>query len=72
MRDEIGWYPTDLQLFIVKKLKEGMREKAWFRSDLAKEAGVNYHHLISLLNLKCGGSMDTWDKLLKAVGYEYE
>ena len=49
-----------------------MTRRRWSQARLAQATGVSEKHVSQLLNGKTVGSVDVWDRLLKAVGDDEE
>jgi transcriptional regulator with XRE-family HTH domain len=67
-----GTGPQNLNELLRELVRDGMAKRRWSQARLSEATNVSQKHLSQLLNGKTVGSVDVWDRLLKAVGDDEE
>ena len=58
---------NQLQIELITKVRDGMRDHDWSQDEMARRSGVRQPNISNLLMGKRKGTLDTWDKLLRAL-----
>lgn len=62
----------NLQQWLVSQAKVGLAEKEWSQAHVARKAGLTRQHLHRMLTGQQIGSVESWDRVLTALGIELE
>ena len=58
---------NQLQIELMTKVRDGMKEHDWSQDEMARRSGVLQPNISHLLTGKRKGTLDTWNKLLRAL-----
>lgn len=57
-----------LSIWLGALARQGLRDQGWNQARLAREVGITAKHLNNVLLGHRPGSIQVWDRLLRAVG----
>lgn len=60
-------YPNGLHELLAELVYEGLERNGWSQAQLAREAVISEKHVSEMLTGKAGGTVETWDRLLRLV-----